>query len=92
MKDEEFIYEKLSFLTPKKVSVAATCMLDKIQHLSTEEQILGSASLFILICARYRLTQYGNILSQAHNYIFDSNEGLRTPFRGLERYMREILK
>ena len=91
MRDEEFLHENLSSLTPKKIAVAATCMLDKIQHLSTEEQIAGSAALFILICARYRLSQYGNILSLIHNFVFD-NEGLRLPFRGLERYMKEILK
>lgn len=92
MRDQEFIYEKLASLTPKKVAVAATCMLDKIQHLSTEEQILGSAALFILICARYRLNDYSEILGQAHNYIYSITEGLRLPFKGLERYMKEILK
>lgn len=91
MRDEEFIRERLSHLTPKKVAVSASCMLDKIQHLSSEEQILGSAALFILICARFNLTSYGNILSQAHNYIFDTS-GLRLPFKGMERYLKEMIK
>lgn len=91
MREEEFINYNLSSLTPKKVAVAATCMLDKIQHLTSAEQIIGSAALFILICARFRLEDFGGILSQAHNYVF-CGSGLRPEFRGLERYMREILK
>lgn len=91
MKDEEFLREQYSSLTPKKVAVSASFMLDKIQTLSTAEQIAGIATLFILVCAKFGLTDYGNILNQTHNYIFD-NCGTRLPFKGVERYMQEILK
>lgn len=88
---EEFTFDRIYSLTPKKVAVASTCILDKIQHLTSAEQVIGSAAVFILICARFRINNFSEILGRAHNYVFCSG-GLRPEFKGIERYLKEILK
>lgn len=87
MKDEELILSKMPLLTPKLISVITNQILDKLQYKKPEEQLIASAVLFIMLCNKFNISSFSNVLSIAHNYLFDET-GTNHNFRGIERFLK----
>ncbi len=86
----EYLLTLMCSSTPEKVVNSAQKMIASVQHLPVEEQILGIASLLLLMCERYGFNHYGDILGQTHNYLYSPN--LNPQFKALKRYFKEIFK
>lgn len=80
----------LTNAVPEQVAQAAMTLLDCMQHLQPQNQTLGSAALFFLLCEHWGVDPR-EALGLARN-LMSSTEGKRRPeFRAVAFYLRNNL-
>lgn len=79
--------DRINHVTPRKVGNVAMAVTDAVQDFKSEEQVVGAAAFFILLCRRYRVDA-GQMFQVASNVMADDG---RPEFSGVSMYLENEL-
>lgn len=84
--------DKLNHAHRNKVASACIRAIDRIQHLPREEQVLGLASAFLLLCTVANIPAQ-DAFTVVKNLMHDplTSSGLAPQFQGVRAYLRDEL-
>lgn len=87
IKQSDVIYDHMVMADGKRVAAAAMTIMDRLQHETVPNQILGVASLMVLMYEQYDI-QPTEALNVADNIIHDL--GNYSDFQGIKAYMKNV--
>lgn len=83
--------DKLNNANSHKTSEACMAVTDAVQRFKSEEQVLGAAAFFLLICDVYGVYP-GTALHTVSNMISGNKIAARDQFNAAKMYIEEELK